>query len=144
MNRNRRLAPYLLLGVLTVATGLAAGLAVSETSAKPSALTTSLPHSSVRTYVDPRHDPAGLKFSSCDLVPSRSELLAFGTFSEPFPYSGGAIYVFPFSPEPGLSGSAGRWVYTTKGALTWQFAMHLNKGPKPTLCEVAVYAPSKQ
>ena len=141
VNWNRRLA--LCLVVLTVATGLPAGLAVSEAAAKPATLTTSLPHTSVRTYVDPRHDPAGLKFSSCDLVPSRSELLAFGTFSEPFPYSGGAIEVFPFSPEPGLGGSGGRGVYTKKGARTWQFSMHLDKGPKPTLCEVAVYPPSK-
>jgi hypothetical protein len=121
---------------------LAALVLTGCSAARPAARSTSLPQVALHTFVDPRHRSDGLKFTTCDLVSSRSEVLASGTFSKPFPDSGARLDVFLFNPtHPGVGGSLPHQPYPVKGSVTWEMTMHLHKGPEPTLCEVAVYLP---
>lgn len=100
-------------------------------------------HILIKTAVDHRQDPAGAKFSSCELYEAKPEtIVAKGTFAVPFPYSGGTISVFPFNPaHPGGGGFGKSLPLTRKGARAWQTTLHLYGDWKPTICELAISGP---
>lgn len=89
-----------------------------------------------------RPAPGGLRFVSCTLDASHTKVKAYGTFSQPFPYSGGTISLALFNPEHPGGGWSGPQAFTSEGATTWSADAILKNGWIPTLCEISIYPPN--